>query len=603
MDIHTALITRGGLLAHAPTGLGKTAAALSPALAYALEHKKVVFFLTSRHTQHKIAIETLAAIRAKHGISFGCTDLIGKKWMCLVPGISTLHSGDFGEYCRKVREENSCGFYSATKENSKLTIRAKALVEELRKMGPLQVHEIVQESSQQKMCPYEIAVDMGKDAHVVIADYFYVFNPTIFSGFLAKIGKDVSDCIVIVDEAHNLPGRLRDLLTSKLSSFIVSRAVKEATRNNMPELAGILSKVGDILFKLAEGVKDEKVVRQEHFEDELRLTIDIKQLIGDLAFAADMIRVSQRSSFMGTIANFLEAWQNDEPGFVRYLDVKNTANGKVISLYNKCLDPSLLTKPVIEQSHSTIMMSGTLTPVEMYRDLLGFDPDTPCKVYPSPFPKENRLTLIVPQTSTRFAARSDEQYAQIAGIVTDIVNQVPGNSAVFFPSYELRDRICKSIARESTKTTFFESPGLTNVEKHELLEKFKSYHKSGAVLLGVAGGSFGEGIDLPGDFLKAVVVVGLPLKQPNIEAKALIEYYDRMFGKGWDYGYTYPCLNMVMQAAGRCIRTKTDRGVIIFLDERYAWNKYLGCFPGYWDTKITGLYKERIKEFFGKLGT
>lgn len=135
-------------------------------------------------------------------------------------------------------------------------------------------------------------------------------------------------------------------------------------------------------------------------------------------------------------------------------------------------------------------------------------------------------------------------------------------------------------------------------EKKDLLERFKSYKDIGAVLLGVASGSFSQSIDLPGDFLKAVVIVGLPLEKPDLETQELIDYYDKKYGQGWNYGYVYPAIAKCMQGAGRCIRSETDKGVVVLLDERFAWNSYLRCFPKNWNIQITRLYAQRIKEFF-----
>jgi DNA excision repair protein ERCC-2 len=132
----------------------------------------------------------------------------------------------------------------------------------------------------------------------------------------------------------------------------------------------------------------------------------------------------------------------------------------------------------------------------------------------------------------------------------------------------------------------------------EFLDGFKSYKNVGAILMGVIGGNFGEGIDLPGDFLKGVIIVGLPLQRPDLETEALIKYYDEKFKKGWDYGYLFPAFNRALQSAGRCIRSETDKGVIIFLDERYSWKNYFRCFPPSWDIKTTLLYEKMIEDFF-----
>lgn len=261
-----------------------------------------------------------------------------------------------------------------------------------------------------------------------------------------------------------------------------------------------------------------------------------------------------------------------------------------------CMDPAVLTRDVFKACHSSVLMSGTLNPIEMYRDVLGFD-DVIARVFPSPFPERNRLCLVVPKTTTKYSARSPQQFANIAQVSSNIANAVPGCVMVFFPSYALRDQVAERFMPLYQHTTFLEVPGLSKEQKQELLTKFSSYREQGAALLAVAAGSFGEGIDLPG-VLKGVIVVGLPLDRPTLETKELINYYDRKFGKGWDYGYTLPAMTKCIQNAGRCIRTETDRGVLAFVDERYAWPRYMNCFPPDWDVKTTALFRSSVEEFF-----
>jgi len=152
--------------------------------------------------------------------------------------------------------------------------------------------------------------------------------------------------------------------------------------------------------------------------------------------------------------------------------------------------------------------------------------------------------------------------------------------------------------KDAKKTTLLEMSGMNKQEKQDMLDKFDEYKKTGCVLLGAVSGSFSEGIDLPGDLLKCVIVVGLPLHQPDLETKELINYYDKIFQKGWDYGYLFPAFNKCMQSAGRCIRTETDKGCVIYLDERYAWPMYKRCFPRDSKIYISKQYKEMIGQFF-----
>ncbi|MBU2561529.1 MAG: ATP-dependent DNA helicase [Nanoarchaeota archaeon] len=602
VQVAGALADKKNLIVHAPTGLGKTAATISPALRYAIDNKKKVFFLTSRHTQHTIAIETLKEIKEKHDVDFTSVDLIGKKWMCTVPGVESLHTGEFYEYCKKKREEGTCEQYTNTKKGSKLTTEAKLALETLRRESPCHIEKFTHLCGKDNLCAYELATLLVKEATVIVTDYYYIYNKRIRDTLFNRAGITLPDCIVIVDEGHNLPDRIRNLMTVQLSNYMIKRAVNEAKKLEDKEILEKLAKLQDILNELSQDMRDgdEKNITRDEFIRKVGNIGDYDEIIADFEFTAQMVREKEKQSSLGGIAAFLDSWRGEDKGYVRILSQKETKRESVIVLSYRCLDPSIVSQETIENCQSTIIMSGTLTPTAMYKDLLGFPAGTEESKYPSPFPEKNRLAMIIPETTTRFAKRNADQYRRIAEICAEITNLVPGNSALFFPSYFVRDNVYRSFAELSSKTAFVESPEMDKEEKAEFLEGFKRYKDSGAVLLGVVSGSYGEGIDLPGDLLKCVVVVGLPLQQPTLETKELIKYYDTKFGKGWDYGYVGPAFSKTLQSAGRCIRSENDRGIIIFLDERYTWQNYFKHFPIDWDIKTTKLYADRIKDFFNK---
>jgi len=576
------------MIVHAPTGLGKTAAALPPALEYAKKHKLTVFFLTSRHTQHKIGVDTLKDIKKKHGVTIRAVDLIGKKWMCSKT-VELLHSGEFADYCKKLREDDNCEFYNNTKKDNKPTPKATNVLAELKLTSPCHVEELIEQCDE--LCPYEMAGLLARKADVIIADYNYIFNPRIRDAFLLKSGIELEKSIIIVDEAHNVPKRVRELLTVKINSFILKGAINECDKFKYHEVAEKLNAISNTLDELS--VDNEKIVKGYEFVKKINSYYDYDEMINEFAFVGEEIRDKQKRSFVGGIGNFLEQWTGEDEGFARIISRK----GNNVELSYRCLDPSLLTKEVAEKAYSVIFMSGTLTPTFMYKDILGFD-DAVEREFESPFPSENKLSLVVPITTTKYTRRGEKEYKKMATILAQITDEIPGNSAVFFPSYHLRDEVYRYFYDLGSKTVLLEKQGMTKSEKSEFLEKFKEYKVKGAVLLGVAAGSFGEGIDLPGDFLKCVIIVGLPLERPNLETKELINYYDAKFSKGWDYAYIFPAIQKVLQNAGRCIRSETDRGVVVFLDERWAWPNYYRCIPQDFNVKVSKDYLEKIKEFF-----
>ncbi len=600
------------LVVHAPTGLGKTAATLAPAIERAIKQNKVVIFMTSRLTQHMLALETVSKIRLKHDIKINVVDLIGKKHMCLQPGASQLMSKEFADYCKAMREDELCNFYNRLKSGEKLSPATDSALVQLGRTSPNSPEQVKMVCAQQEyqLCPYEITMLQAADARVIITDYSYIFNPKIRAGFLNRIGKRIEDCILIVDEGHNLPDRVKDLASERITTNTLKRALKELEKHKEDGHTHHIKQIAELLLNLSEGVDEERYITRGEFLEGLNRICDIEELVQDLDSLATMIREEQKSSSCGALAKFLTAWQEDREGFTRILTVRRPKDNQehahpifgkqeetFLMCSYRCLDPSVIAQPVFQDAYSSIIMSGTLTPVDMYAELVGI-PEAKKVTLTSPFPSKNRLNVIIPKTTTKYQSRSTEMYKQIAEVTADVTEAIKGNVAVFFPSYLVMSEIRAFYQTMVDKTVFSEHQELTKEEREELIGKFKEYRGNGAVLLGVMGGSFSEGIDLPGHELRGVIVIGLPLGRPDLETKALIDYYQEKFGKGWEYGYTYPAFNKTLQSAGRCIRTETDRGVIVFIDERYAWQNYYSCFPKDWDVRISLLYKNMLRDFF-----
>ena len=619
------------ILVHAPTGIGKTISVLGPALKQSIDKNKVVMMLTARHTQHNLAIKTLKDISSKHELDFGVVDIIGKKWMCVVGGVERLNSGEFAEFCKSRKEDSLCEFYNNTYTKKELSVRARKFIDDLKKLGIKSSEEIIELAAEKKLCPYEISLELAKKANVIVADYFYLFNPEIFKKFAARTGRDLNDLIVVVDEGHNLADRVRELLSVNLSSFTIKRAITEARENGYPELSKTLEGMQNLLHEMfSVDSIDEKLVSKKDFvekiveldnsvsyetyeedsknlhtgedEEEEKDSIDIagayetlKTEFEDIGF--EILKTKKRS-YIVSIAFFLEKWLGKDEGYVRLISKKYFRGEEIITLSYHCLDPSLITKEIIENVHSFVIMSGTLVPLQFYKDILGFEEDNKGFVYNSPFPDNNRLNLVIPKTTTKYSMRSQKQYQEIAKIAGEVSNSIKGNVIVFFPSYSLRDNIYPFFKFFCEKEVLLETPGLRKEEKKALIDDFKNQKEKGAVLLAVTSGSFGEGIDLPGDLLHGVIVVGIPLQPPDLETKELISYYDKRFGKGWDYGYLLPAITKVLQNAGRCIRSEEDKGVIVFLDQRYSWSTYYRCFPGDWAVKVSMNYLSEIDNFF-----
>lgn len=586
------------LIVHAPTGMGKTISTIAPTLSYALRKDFTIFFLTNRHSQHKIVLETLRKIRNKYDIDFLIADIIGKKHMCSFNNIDKLSSREFYDYCKELRDKDLCPFYLNSKGKYR-KVERELIYEKIKEEGPLTVEEVYKLCSK-TFCTFEITADIAKKANIVIADYFHILSPDIRDSFMLRIDKELGKSIIIFDEAHNLSKRARDLMSYNLNTITLDRAIKEAQEFNNEEIAQYLEEIRRILEELCKEKLEkiqEVLIKRNDFYDKINEFADYFTLIKDLEYLADLVREKKKRSFSSIVSNFLKFWVIEEEGFIRILKKLTSKTGKEIIVINfRCLDPSLILKPIIDNSLSVICMSGTLTPTEMYQDLLGFD-EAVRREYKNPFPSENRLNLIVSGVTTKFTERNKEMYELIAKKSSCIIEKIPGNIIIFFPSYEVMHNISVYLRTLTNRKLFFEDQNNNSEEKKLLIEEFK-ITKNG-ILMCVAAGSYGEGIDLPG-IVKCIIIVGLPLNKPDIETRELINYYDKKYGKGWEYGYIFPAMIKTLQNAGRCIRMETDKGVIAFLDERYNWASYKKYFPEDLNIKITNNPEIEIEHFFKK---
>ena len=608
LDVEKTLMDKGQLLANAPTGLGKTSSALGPVLNHALKNKLTVWFLTNRHTQHRLAVETLKLIQDKFGLKFSCVDLIGKKWMCN-QDVKELYSQEFNEFCKSITEKKECEFLNKVKEKNKLTVEAKLLLERLEKKGVLHNEEIIEICQEGGFCSYEISLALAKKAKVMIGDYYYIFNPFIQDRIFGKINHELEKTILVIDEAHNLPNRVVEMLSTVLTTNMLKNGVSEARKYGYFNAADHLDAIKKVLENLNNsqrqsslnegftasskiGKDNERKVTKNDFLNQVKEVADYEIMVNELEIAADDIRKKKKRSYVGGVISFLESWTGEDEGYTRIISEKEGRFGRYISLNYHCLDPSLVTKKIFDQVYATVLMSGTLNPTFMYKDVLGMKGIE--KDYPNPFPSENKLTLIVPETSTKYNLRGEVMYQKIAEKCSEMLDLIPGNCAIFFPSYYLRDQIGYKI--KEGKKKFWEKSEMSKEEKEEFLEDFKKGKEEGGVLLGVMGGNFGEGVDLPGDLLQGVVIVGVPLGTPDLKTKEVIKYFDEQYGKGWNYGYLFPAMNKCLQSAGRCIRSAEDRGVVIYLDERFAWQNYYCCFPRE-GLIVTKDYKKFLEEY------
>jgi DNA excision repair protein ERCC-2 len=411
---------------------------------------------------------------------------------------------------------------------------------------------------------------------------------------------------VVVDEAHNLPDRIRAELAVDLTPDDVSGASHEARRFDR-RLSKRLEVLAEALRSALGGVGEEGRVDLGFLEGPLRKALGSPagEPKAEEAFlerveglGPQLMPIQGRSALLD-LSVFLHRWGQAGPGVLR-----TAVPGESARLTCRLLDPSLIAGPVFAAIHGSIVMSGTLHPAEMFADLLGVDPlRRTVAAYSSPFPPANRLILAVSGLTTQYDARSPEMTSTYAKTINSLAAQVPGNAAVFFPSYELLAAV-KAILVDlpPAKRLVWEERGMEKAKREGLLEALRAARaEGGLLLLGVLAGGLSEGVDYEGNLLRAVLVAGLPLSPPSVEVEALRGYLDQRLdsSKGYAYAYLYPAVNRVLQAAGRCIRDEGDRAVVLLLDGRFVQPRYRRYFPPDFPFRPVDDPVVAVRDFFG----
>lgn len=577
------------LLAEAPTGSGKTAAVLHPALAAGLESGRQVVFLTSKTLQQKMAVSALTAMNER---AFHSLQVKAKEKMCANDRI--LCHEDFCRFAKNYPEKMARSNILGRLRDSYSHHAPETVFEEARR---------------EEVCPFEVQLELAERADAIVADYNYVFEPGVALRHLA--GEELRDAILLVDEAHNLPDRARqifspDLLESDLRALSNRLALQP----------------GDLFGDLAASVAD---------------------LLDILERAAEELPEGEAIAEIGPPADDIHLWRTDwEPRLLRYLDWKRdtklalpddpvldvhfgvTRFAGVLNLFGPgftclverrtdgirlalvCLDPARAVGPVFRAASSAVLMSATLTPHEAIERLLGLPSDRTSVVsLPPPFPRENRKVLIVPEVRTTFAAR-DRNYGRIATLLSEMSDAHPGNDLVLFPSYRFLAEVAQRMPVTRARLILQRSD-LSDFERQLILEALTAPPPEGILLFAVSGGMYAEGVDYPGDVLSGVFVVSPALPQVSFERELLRRYFEEQEEAGFDYAYLQPGMTRVVQAAGRLIRSETDRGVIALLCRRFLEEPYVSRLPRDWycdspEELVSRRPADEIREFFESYG-
>ncbi|MHA1200899.1 MAG: helicase C-terminal domain-containing protein [Candidatus Heimdallarchaeaceae archaeon] len=605
------------IIIQAANGVGKTISLLSATLPIAKEKKKTIVYCCRTHQQMSRVVEELKLIKQLNQVS-GLA-LRGRRELCLHHIIKkfSVDAANAADICRFLKKEGKCKYFTNLANKSK-----SESVDKIVQNKVLDSKELIEIGQNLEVCPFEISVRSLPKVDVVATSYQYVFNPFIRKILLTKLEKELSNLIIIIDEAHNLPSTAVDISSSSLSNYSIETALSEAMKHREGEVYDFLESFSATLMNEIKNMDKNQEIRIDSsdflltVERRANMTID-KELIQSLNHLGDLVKNQQIKqnkaplSYASAVANHLSVLieTKERVEFAHFLTKSESKTGNPIPrLVTLSLDPRTMTEEIFSKAYSTVSASGTLDPIESYMSLIGLNSNKVVPLLlPSPYKNENHVTLVIDKLSSKLEDRTPTTYASMVDIIEAVVDSTPKNTGVFCASYVVMESLLDSdLEKKLSKPLFITHKGMSSLETDDLINAFKKESKrEGGVLLSVLGGRSSEGSDYPGSQMQSVIVVGIPYARPTPTVNASIEYLESQFPtKGREFGYNIPAITRASQAAGRPIRSLEDYAVIVLLDYRFARHYYKKHLPNWLKENfhvvqpVKEKIAERLKKFF-----
>lgn len=619
-DVYRTIMRRKTLFIQAPTGVGKTISTIFPAVKAVGEGlADRIFYLTAKTITATVAKETFQILR-EHGYQAKIIQLTAKEKLCMCgeDGTDELE-------CNPVNCPYAKGHYDRVND---------AVYDLLQTSDLFTREEILAQAKKYQVCPFEMSLDVATWVDNILCDYNYVFDPNVYLKRFFQEGNK-GDYIFLVDEAHNLVDRSREMYSAQLYKEDML-AVKRIMKPHHYMIAKTLDKCNKAMLEFKRECETYEVQESVGV-----LTFHLMRLASQLEEFFEKPREfpekKEVRDFYFEVRNFLNMYELVDEHYVIYTQMEEDGRF-MIKLF--CVDPSLNLQKCIDKANATIFFSATLLPINYYKQILSTKEDNYAIYAESTFAENQRLLAFAPDVSTKYTRRGPVEYLRIAQYIQAAVEGKKGNYMVFFPSYKMmqdvyavfrnfvesevpvdsgeerqdredgKDRKDSRDNREgkdgkNSKNTMLEicmqTSNMQEQEREQFLQMFEQEREGSLVAFCVMGGIFSEGIDLKNDKLIGAIIVGTGLPQISNERQILKDYYDERGLSGFDYAFRYPGINKVLQAAGRVIRTQEDRGIILLLDERFLQADYAPLFPREWkERKVCNLkqIKEEVEKFW-----
>ena len=558
-DVYRTINRKKILFIQAPTGTGKTISTLFPAIRAVGENLgDKIFYLTAKTITRTVAKDTCDLLKA-HGYQGKVIVLTAKEKMCPCEEMDCNPSN-----CPRAK-----GHYDRVND---------AVYDLITTEDDFTRERMLEQAEKYQVCPFEMSLDASLYADVIICDYNYVFDPNVYLKRFFSEGEK-GDYIFLVDEAHNLVERGREMYSAVLIKEEIL-AVKKLVRGKDRKLEAALEKCNRQMLEWKR--ECEKYVVYESigaFAFSLMRLMSLLDVF--LQSRGEMPERKAITDFYLNLRHFMNMFERVDENYVLYSDF-DEENRFCLHLY--CVNPSVNLQECLERGNSTVFFSATFLPVNYYKNLLSSKKDNYAVYADSAFREEQRLLFVGRDVSSLYTRRTIGEFRRIALYIQQVLRAKKGNYLIFFPSYRFMEDVYEQFlaVNEREADCMMQSGNMNEAEREEFMQKFAESRDRSLAAFCVLGGIFSEGIDLKEDLLIGVLIVGTGLPQICTQREILKAYYQEENGQGFDYAYQYPGMNKVLQAAGRVIRTASDRGIIGLLDERFLRNDYRQLFPREW---------------------
>jgi len=542
----------------APTGIGKTISTLFPAIkAVAEGHTAKLFYLTAKTIVREVAEEAFAKMKEKN-LEFKAVTLTAKDKIC------------FKE--ERICDPDHCEFAKGHFDRVN-----HALLDALQQEHYFTRPVIEDYARKHHVCPFEFSLDLTLWCDGVICDYNYVFDPRVYlKRFFSESGGDYT---FLIDEAHNLVDRARSMFSAELYKKPMLE-LKRIFKDEEPRIARSLTKLNAFMITMRKSTGTDSHYLQADAPK------DIYPLLNQFILASEEWLASHEGSerheklleFYFAVQTFMRTAELYDKRYSTY--VENSRDDTKLKLF--CLDPSHLLGEAIKRGKSAVFFSATLSPIDYFSEILGGGADCYRMIFPSPFDVDNRALLIADTVSTKYRNR-EKTSLTLVNYIQSVLMQRPGNYMVYFPSYQYLNTVYELFTEAFPDVVAVrQSPEMSEEDREAFLSRFRPGSKEGILGFCVLGGIFSEGVDLKHDELIGAIIIGVGLPQLCFERDIIRDYFNQKNHCGYEYAYLYPGMNKVLQAAGRVIRTETDKGVILLIDERFSTRNYQRLFPREW---------------------